>query len=80
MFYADGRVTPDNVQDFTDVLARFNVGEDCPVFDGIYDFCKIYSGASLDGARKLISGQSDIAINWSGGLHHAKKFEVRCSN
>jgi acetoin utilization deacetylase AcuC-like enzyme len=70
-------VTPDNVQDFTDVLARFNVGEDCPVFDGIYDFCKIYSGASLDGARKLNSGQSDIAINWSGGLHHAKKFEVR---
>ena len=21
----------------------------------------------------------DIAINWSGGLHHAKKFEVRCN-
>lgn len=39
-------------------------------------FSKLYTGGSLDGARKLISGQSDIAINWSGGLHHAKKFEA----
>ncbi|KAI3629440.1 hypothetical protein MIR68_012455 [Amoeboaphelidium protococcarum] len=70
------RVTPDNVQDFTEYLAQFNVGDDCPVFDGMYDFCKMYSGASLDGARKLINGQTDIAINWSGGLHHGKKFEA----
>ena len=26
-----------------------------------------------DGARKLNSGQYDIAINWAGGLHHGKK-------
>ena len=32
------RVTPDNVGSFNDSLARFNVGEDCPVFDGMYDF------------------------------------------
>ncbi|EGV63143.1 histone deacetylase [Yamadazyma tenuis] len=56
-------------------LAQFNIGEDCPVFDGMYDYSAIYAGASLDATRKLISGQSDIAINWSGGLHHAKKFE-----
>ena len=61
---------------FADCLQRFNVGDDCPVFDGIYDFCKLYSGASLEGARNLISGAADIAINWSGGLHHAKKFEA----
>lgn len=57
------------------VLAKFNIGDDCPVFDGMYDYSSIYSGASLDALRKLISGMSDIAINWSGGLHHAKKFE-----
>lgn len=54
-----------------------NLGvEDCPVFDGLYDFCLLYSGASIEASRRLISGQSDIAINWSGGLHHAKKFEA----
>jgi histone deacetylase HOS2 len=58
-------VSSDNVSMFTEFLSRFNVGEDCPVFDGMYDFCKIYTGASLDGARNLISGQSDIAINVS---------------
>ncbi|KAJ3202176.1 Histone deacetylase 3 [Clydaea vesicula] len=71
------RVTPDNVTNFTKFLTRFNVGvDDCPVFDGLYDFCRLYSGASIEAARKLISTQSDIAINWSGGLHHAKKFEA----
>jgi histone deacetylase HOS2 len=46
---------------------------DCPIFDNMWDYFRLYSGASLDGARNLISDQSDIAINWSGGLHHAHK-------
>ena len=29
----------------------------------------------VDGAMKLNHGLVDIAINWSGGLHHAKKGE-----
>lgn len=70
------RISPDNVDEFTNILTRFNIGDDCPVFDGIYDFCTRYAGASLDAARKLALGQSDIAINWSGGLHHAKKAEA----
>ncbi len=41
----------------------------------MYDFATIYAGCSLDASRKLVSGLSDIAINWSGGLHHAKKSE-----
>lgn len=56
-------------------LAQFNIGDDCPIFDGMFDYSGIYTGASLDASRKLINGMSDIAINWSGGLHHAKKFE-----
>ncbi|CAD6922200.1 unnamed protein product [Tilletia laevis] len=55
---------------------RYNFADDCPVFDGMYDFCCSYSGASLAGARKLTAGATDIAINWSGGLHHAKKSEA----
>lgn len=57
-------------------LGEHNTGEDCPMFDGIYDFCCQYAGASLMASRKLNSGTSDITINWSGGLHHAKKSEA----
>lgn len=55
---------------------RFNIGDDCPVFAGMYDFCCQYTGASLDAAHHLIHGNADIAINWSGGLHHAKQSEA----
>ena len=58
-------------------MQRFNVGEDSPVFDGLYNFCQASSGGSIGGAVKLNKGQSDVAINWAGGLHHAKKCEVR---
>ncbi|XP_035823013.1 probable histone deacetylase 19 isoform X3 [Zea mays] len=68
-------VTPETQQDQIRLLKRFNVGEDCPVFDGLYSFCQTYAGASVGGAVKLNHGH-DIAINWSGGLHHAKKCEA----
>ncbi|PQE27202.1 Histone deacetylase phd1 protein [Rutstroemia sp. NJR-2017a WRK4] len=55
----------------------FNLGgSDCPVFEGLFNYCSMYSGASIDAARKLCNNESDIAINWSGGLHHAKKAEA----
>lgn len=28
---------------------------------------------AADGAKKLTTGQYDIAINWAGGLHHGKR-------
>ncbi|MES1913480.1 MAG: hypothetical protein MHM6MM_005681, partial [Cercozoa sp. M6MM] len=72
------RVTPSNARRLGEELARFGFGDnhDCPVFDGMYDFCRIYSGGSIDGAVKLNHRLSDVAVNWSGGLHHAKKCEA----
>ena len=52
------------------------IGTDCPVFDGLFDFCRLYSGGSIGGAYKLCRGSADVAINWAGGLHHAKKGEA----
>uniref|UniRef100_A0A8C6WRF1 Histone deacetylase n=1 Tax=Neogobius melanostomus TaxID=47308 RepID=A0A8C6WRF1_9GOBI len=51
-------------------------GEDCPVFDGLFEFCQLSGGGSVAGAVKLNKQQTDIAINWAGGLHHAKKSEA----
>ena len=69
-------ISPDNMADHTKQMQRFNVGEDSPVFDGLYSFCQASSGGSIGGAVKLNKGQSDVAINWAGGLHHAKKCEA----
>ena len=69
-------VTPLKVSNMSASLSRFNVGNDCPVFEGMYDFCAHYTGASLNAVEKLVNNQADIAINWSGGLHHAKKAEA----
>jgi len=72
------RITPDNLRQFGAQMQRFQAGDmtDCPVFDGLFEFAQLYTGASIDGAVKLNNSETDIAINWSGGLHHAKKSEA----
>lgn len=70
------RVTPDNLHMFEREQVIFNVGDDCPVFDGLGEFCKISCGGSLEGAARINKGLADIAINFTGGLHHAKKSEA----
>jgi len=69
-------IRPDNINEYNKLMSRFNVGEDCPVFDGLYEFCSISAGGSVAGAIKLNKQTTDIAINWGGGLHHAKKSEA----
>jgi len=69
-------VTPDNMYDYPRHLQRFNVGEDCPVFDGLFDYCRMYTSGSIGGAKRLNAKTNDIVINWAGGLHHAKKSEA----
>eukprot|EP01018_Ginkgo_biloba_P034375 Gb_07358 [translate_table: standard] len=69
-------ITPETQADQMKALKRFNVGDDCPVFDGLYQYCQTYAGGSVGGAVKLNHKLCDIAINWAGGLHHAKKCEA----
>jgi histone deacetylase 1/2 len=40
-------VTPDNMHEHLRQLQRFNVGEDCPVFDGLFEFCQISASGSI---------------------------------
>lgn len=68
------RATPDNLDLFN--KEKFNVGDDCPVFDGLFEFCSISGGGSMEGAARLNRGKCDVAINYAGGLHHAKKSEA----
>ncbi|KAH8723739.1 hypothetical protein GQ44DRAFT_619658 [Phaeosphaeriaceae sp. PMI808] len=70
------KVTPDNMEHFTKEQSKYNVGDDCPVFDGLFEFCGISAGGTMEGAARLNRGKCDVAVNWAGGLHHAKKSEA----
>ena len=70
------KVTPDNMDNYAKEQGKYNVGDDCPVFDGLFEFCGISAGGSMEGAARLNRGKCDVAVNWAGGLHHAKKSEA----
>ena len=66
-----------------------NLGQENPVFDGLFDYCRLYTTGSIGnlndpilrmltfhptaGAQKLVENQAEIVLNWSGGMHHAKR-------
>lgn len=77
---------------YRDHCTRFGFSADCPcpIDSKFYDFCYLYTKGELLKAVKWILtalgsilGVSllnekvvDHAINWSGGLHHAKRTEA----
>ncbi|KAF8321687.1 histone deacetylase [Clavulina sp. PMI_390] len=70
------RINPSNMNSYVREQLKYNVGDDCPVFDGLFDYCSISAGGSMEGAARLSRNKCDIAVNWAGGLHHAKKSEA----
>lgn len=58
-------ITPDNQHEFLAELQRFNLAEDCPIFDGLFEFCRIYTGGSVDGA---VSHENNSS-NFSSHIH-----------
>jgi acetoin utilization protein AcuC len=55
-------------------LLNYGLGsEDCPVFPGMYQFCRLAAGASFDAGFKLLSGERDFIFNPVGGFHHCKR-------
>ncbi|TRM68856.1 hypothetical protein BD626DRAFT_392509 [Schizophyllum amplum] len=70
------KVSPETVRELSYNGSRFLVGDDNPAFEGVFEYCQISAGGSIAAANRLASGATDIAINWAGGLHHAKKREA----
>jgi acetoin utilization protein AcuC len=51
---------------------RYGLGPgDNPVFKGVYEWSRLVTGASLQAAELVDSGEVQTAFNISGGLHHA---------
>jgi len=54
----------------------FQFSSDCPPFEGVFDFSSGAAAASVAGAVLINHRKADVAINWCGGLHHAKRMEA----
>uniref|UniRef100_A0A3P9P1R5 Histone deacetylase 8 n=1 Tax=Poecilia reticulata TaxID=8081 RepID=A0A3P9P1R5_POERE len=54
----------------------YGLGYDCPVVEGIFDYAAAVGGATLTAAACLLDQKCEVAINWAGGWHHAKKDEA----
>ena len=52
---------------------RYGLGSgDNPVFNGVFEWSRLVTGASLQAAELVDRGEVSIAFNISGGLHHAR--------
>lgn len=57
-------------------IFKINQNFDNPGFEGLYNFCQLAAGSSIDAADLILTQQADIVINWAGGFHHGKKSEA----
>ena len=51
------KVTPDNMDSYGKEQGKYNVGDDCPVFDGLFEFCGHQCGREYGGRGEVESGQ-----------------------
>ena len=49
------------------------VGYDCPVFQGMFDYCCSIVGSSVTAADAIVRGRHSVVVNWFGGWHHGKR-------
>jgi acetoin utilization protein AcuC len=79
-----------HTRDYLDVLKHSSQGSpredaylyglgpgDNPIFEGMWEWSLLASGASIQCAQLVAEGEVDVAFNIAGGLHHA--FEDRAS-
>jgi len=56
-----------------DLEEELGFGYDCPVLERMDDFVRSLAAGSLTAADLLLEGRVDLAVNWSGGWHHAQR-------
>jgi histone deacetylase 8 len=59
----------------TSIENDFGLGYDCPLFRGMTKFTHRIVGGTLSAVEAIIEGY-DVAINWTGGWHHAQRDEA----
>ncbi|CAF2765352.1 unnamed protein product [Rotaria sp. Silwood2] len=69
-------IDPNHEQLYKEQLNFYKIGYECPPFEQLPSFCKWIGGASITAARYLNRSSNNIAINFFGGWHHAKRSEA----
>lgn len=55
-------------------MLKYGLGsQDCPVFSGVYQFCRLAAGATFEAAFKALDGGYNFIFNPVGGFHHCKR-------
>lgn len=62
----------DNEEDSDD----YGLAYDCPPFPKMSVYAKAIVGSTISAAEALNKGDVQVAINWGGGWHHAKRDEA----
>ncbi|KAK2172727.1 hypothetical protein NP493_931g00010 [Ridgeia piscesae] len=55
---------------------EFGLSYDCPAYPGVFEHACVLAGATMTAATCLMSDLCDVAVNWCGGWHHAKRHEA----
>jgi len=58
-------------------IDEYGLIDDCPIVDGLFEYCSYVTGASLQCAQLIKDGTTRVAMNFGGGRHHA--FAARAS-
>ncbi|CAG5131277.1 unnamed protein product [Candidula unifasciata] len=72
-FLRDSGDVPDGKDSHDSDAESYGLSYDCPLQKGIFETCSLISGATIVAAETLINNAADVAINWYGGWHHAKR-------
>ncbi|XP_078001400.1 histone deacetylase 8-like [Glandiceps talaboti] len=66
----------DDSEKVDETSQEYGMGYDCPALPGVYNLVGAVAGATLQAAKCLLEGTADVAINWCGGWHHARRDEA----
>ncbi|CAF3292850.1 unnamed protein product [Rotaria socialis] len=69
-------IDPDDEKLYREQMDIYKIGYECPPFEQLSSFCKWIGGGSITAARYLNRASNNIAINFFGGWHHAKRSEA----
>ncbi|CAF1629403.1 unnamed protein product, partial [Adineta ricciae] len=61
---------------YNEQMDLHKIGYECPPFEDLPSFCKLIGGASITAAKHLDPSNNNIAINFFGGWHHAKRSQA----
>jgi acetoin utilization deacetylase AcuC-like enzyme/acyl-CoA hydrolase/GNAT superfamily N-acetyltransferase len=48
-------------------------GDDCPVFQGLFDYVLLYTSATITGVNLITEQNANVVLNPLGGFHHASR-------